>query len=143
MAVLLLAGCGRAPIVVHGDAGFQLFDSGVPDAGIARCDDAPFGVDCCVNDQRVTSARCENGAQVCDSGEVCACAGAPQRFNCVDFCGTDAFTGPVCNAGHWECAAGLQPSSQCPANTCWGEPGDCCVNPSCVDGAWVCESSSC
>jgi hypothetical protein len=143
MVLLLLAGCGRVPIVVRGDAGLDRIDSGVPDAGHARCDEAPFGVDCCVSGQRVSSSRCENGAQTCDTGEICACGGAAQRFNCVDFCGTDAVTSPECVSGQWQCASGLIDSAQCPAGTCWGEPGDCCVNPSCVEGAWSCESLSC
>jgi hypothetical protein len=145
LVVVVLSSCGRAglvaPLSVRGDAGAFMVTS--PDAGARRCDDAPFGVDCCVNGQRVGAARCIDGAQVCEAGDLCTCEGAAQTFNCVDFCGTDAVTGPVCVSGAWQCASGLMKTSECASGTCWGEPGDCCVQPACVDGAWTCASLSC
>lgn len=143
--VVALAGCGRAslltPLSVRADAGGRI--SITADGGARTCDDAPFGVDCCVNGQRVTSASCVDGAQVCEAGEPCSCAGVAQTFNCVDFCGTDAVSAPVCRFGQWQCASGLMKTSDCPRGTCWGEPGDCCAQPACVDGAWTCASLSC
>ena len=145
LCVVVLVGCGRAglvaPVSLRSDGG--ALRPSVPDAGGRACVDAPFGVDCCANGQRVTGARCVDGAQVCDVGEICACAGEAQTFNCVDFCGTDAVTGPSCVNGAWQCATGLMKTSDCASGTCWGEPGDCCVEPACVDGAWSCASLSC
>ncbi|MGV3619279.1 MAG: hypothetical protein ACO1OB_00600 [Archangium sp.] len=140
--LLALCACGRTARV---DAGVVSPDAAVVlrhDAGSSStC--APFGVDCCRNGTRVTSASCVNGVDVCSEGEPCSCGDVAQSFNCVDFCGTDAFTGPACVNGAWRCASGLKPSSECPAGTCWGAPGDCCQDARCEDGAWVCAAIEC
>lgn len=141
--LLALGACGRTSTV---DAGVVALDASVVvprDAGLTACEAAPFGVDCCRNGQRVTSARCVNGAQVCDDGAPCSCGGVAQTFNCVDFCGTDAVSGPECVNGVWRCASGLISTSTCPAGTCWGLPGDCCQQPRCEAGEWKCAAIEC
>ncbi len=143
--------CGRTELVavrvVSGDAGVvaavgSRADAGL-DAGQAPCLSAPFGVDCCLDGRRVTSASCVDGQAVCSSGAICACEGVAQSFLCVDFCGTDAFAGPACVNGAWRCASGLRPTTDCPDDTCWGDPGECCQQPRCVAGQWACGSVSC
>lgn len=140
-ALLALGACGRTASI---DAGVTAPDAAIVlrgDAGAAAC--TPFGVDCCRDGQRVTSASCVDGAAVCGDGAFCTCGGEAQTFNCVDFCGTDAVAGPMCENGVWRCERGLMPTSDCPPGTCWGEPGDCCRNPRCVNGAWECAAIEC
>lgn len=104
---------------------------------------SPFGVDCCDDGVRVTSTSCVNEVPTCERGSICSCGGVEQSFNCVNFCGTDAFTGPSCVNGEWRCDDGLISSSTCPDNTCWGEPGDCCKQPRCEAGQWQCAAIEC
>ena len=146
---LLVLGCGQAapvPLIfptveVNGgtrsDAGAGS-DAGARSAAGTGCGTLPFGPDCCEGGQRITSATCIADAWTCASGSFCTCAGVPQAFQCAEFCGSDAFAPPECLNGRWQCGGPTRPTSVCPADTCWGEPGDCCGAPSCVDGGWVC-----
>lgn len=116
----------------------------IPDAGVAGT--APLvgpelGPPCCDSaGARVSGANCGAFGCSCSTGVLCACAGAPAQFLCSDFCGSDALADPVCGANGWECDQGLIRTDSCAQGTCWGEPGDCCVNPQCFDGRWVCDS---
>lgn len=146
VALLAFVACGRTEFITLrlpvADAGVTAVDAGV-DAGVTRCLSSPFGVDCCRNGQRVTSAFCLEGRSVCSTGDVCTCNGVEQSFMCVDFCGTDAVAGPDCVNGVWRCANGLQRTTDCPVGTCWGDPGECCSRPRCVDGEWTCAAIVC
>ncbi|GMU62838.1 MAG: hypothetical protein AMXMBFR34_46010 [Myxococcaceae bacterium] len=153
-----LAGCGRADLTPPSpyapcpdcvdrffppeDAGQVLTaaaDAGAEDAGVVLpCGNVPFGPDCCAGATRVSSATCVDGAWACTQGSFCACEGQPQGFQCTDFCGSDAFVPPVCRNGQWICERPFVETTLCAPDTCWGEPGDCCGAPSCVDGGWVC-----
>lgn len=110
-------------------------DAGAPGPG---CGTVPFGPDCCEGGRRVTSATCIADTWTCTSGSFCTCAGQPQPFQCAEYCGSDAFVPPDCVNGEWMCSRPTMPTSTCRADTCWGEPGECCGAPSCVDGGWVC-----
>jgi hypothetical protein len=115
------------------------FDAGRP-ARPDTCTVAFGGPDCCAEDGRRTGAAvCSEGEYVCSAGAVCSCGAEPQTFHCTDFCGSDAYVSPLCGATGWVCSPGLIATSSCPPDTCWGEPGDLCAAPRCVDGAWVCE----
>lgn len=121
------------PLSATGDAGVDL------DAGVALpCGNTPIGPDCCANGARVSSATCEAGAWTCGGAAFCTCEGVPQTFSCTDVCGSDAFLSPVCANGQWSCARPFIETTLCAPDLCWGEPGDCCGAPSCVDGGWVC-----
>lgn len=99
----------------------------------------PDGPPCCDSaGNRVTSAQCSEGVCRCAVGAFCVCQGAPAGFLCTDFCGSDAVMDPECSDTGYTCPRGFTQTNSCPSGTCWGEPGDCCVNPSCVDGAWRC-----
>lgn len=130
---------GRPP--AH-DAGVAS-DAGQPvDAGVQlACDGRPIGPDCCEGGQRVTSASCLEDRWVCERGAYCECGGAPQGFSCSDFCGSDIINPPACANGQWACGRGLVETSTCPADTCWGSPGDNCLDPKCLSGRWVCANS--
>jgi len=149
LLVLLVAGCGRSiglrpidkpPVTVIGISA----DAGTVDAGIAALVSCslPFGgPDCCGStNARVGSASCSDGGYVCEAGALCACQGAPAAFHCVDVCGGDAYTGAVCTLAGWACPQGLIKTSDCPAGTCFGEPGDCCIGAQCNLGAWTCQA---
>lgn len=155
ITLLALSACGRTELV-HGvpispslDSGVVttvdsgVIDAGTADAGVTRCLSSPFGVDCCRNGQRVTSAFCLDGIAVCSTGDICTCNGVDQSFMCVDFCGTDAFASPECVNGAWQCARNLMRTTDCPIDTCWGEPGDCCKQPRCEGGEWKCAAIEC
>ncbi|MEW5741128.1 MAG: hypothetical protein AB1938_19555 [Myxococcota bacterium] len=153
---LLLVGCGRAglseplpyapcpecvDVFILPDAGQTgtAPDAGNEDAGVVLpCNHVPVGPDCCAGGRRVTSASCVDDAWVCTQGAFCTCEGQPQTFQCSDFCGSDAFLPPVCRNGQWMCERPFIETTLCAPDTCWGEPGDCCGAPSCVDGGWVC-----
>ena len=107
------------------------------DAGTG-CGTLPFGPDCCEGGRRVSSARCVSDAWACTTGTFCTCAGKAQPFQCAEFCGSDAFAPPDCVNGEWVCSGPTMPTSSCRADTCWGEPGDCCGGATCVDGGWTC-----
>jgi hypothetical protein len=98
----------------------------------------PVGPPCCVGGNRVSDGECRDGVWFCAQGGLCQCAGAPITFVCSDFCGSGAFVDAVCGDEGWSCGA-LVRSDSCPPETCWGDPGDCCINPSCVDNRWECE----
>lgn len=135
---LLLAAC-PSPISIR-DAGAGASDD-AGSSGSASCGNLPVGPPCCnaVGD-RLMSADCDDtGEWSCEEGELCECEGEGASFICSDACGSDAFAEPTCEAGGWSCG-GLVRSDSCPDDLCWGDPGDCCVNPSCVDGAWECQS---
>ncbi|MDP2269769.1 MAG: hypothetical protein Q8N23_05265 [Archangium sp.] len=133
---LLLLGCGRDLPLLLEPTGVTLNARSGPDAG-SGCGTLPFGPDCCEGGLRVSSASCVADSWVC-TGDFCTCAGKRQDFQCAEFCGSDAFGSPECVNGEWSCARPTRPTSRCSADTCWGEPGDCCGAPSCVDGGWVC-----
>lgn len=158
IVALVLAGCGRGALTepvpyapcpecedafFPPDAGLATVlpspDAGPHDAGVVLpCGNVPFGPDCCTGGARVASASCVDGAWACGAADFCTCEGVPQDFQCSDFCGSDAFVPPICANGHWICERPFFETSQCGPDTCWGEPGDCCGAPSCVDGGWVC-----
>lgn len=132
--VVLLAVACTDPLVTAADAGSI-------DGGVDECRTGSFlGPPCCDEaGRRVAGAVCTAGAWSCDLGERCECEGEQASFVCADFCGSDAFVDARCGAEGWTCD-GLVRTSDCPSDTCWGMPGDCCVNPTCVEGAWRCES---
>lgn len=143
------AACTPTTITPESDGGF-LLDGGaeakqdagiVPDAGASPCaDNLPVGPPCCnESGSRVVSAECGDDGWTCDEGALCECDGEPASFICSDFCGSDAFADPTCSEQGWSCE-GLIRSDSCEEDVCWGDPGNCCVNPSCVDGQWQCES---
>lgn len=139
---LLLAAC-PSPTGI-GDGGKRTDAGTVSDAGetgTASCGNLPNGPPCCgVSGDRVTSADCgDDGDWSCAEGELCECEGEAASFICSDFCGSDAFVDPTCDAGGWSCE-GLVRSDSCADDVCWGDPGECCISPSCVDGSWQCES---
>lgn len=107
------------------------------DAGTG-CGTLPFGPDCCEGGRRTTSATCVSDAWVCTLGTFCTCAGKAQPFQCAEYCGSDAFVAPDCVNGEWICSAPTAPTANCRADTCWGEPGECCGGAACVDGGWTC-----
>ncbi len=148
--LLLVAACTPAPNVpdldggaIGGlDAGSEEEDAGsLHDAGPLLCEETlPVGPPCCdASGARLMGADCSVGGWTCEEGALCECEGEGASFFCTDVCGSDAFTDPTCGESGWTCA-GLVRSDSCPAGTCWGLPGDCCINPSCVDGSWQCES---
>lgn len=97
--------------------------------------------DCCDGDTRLTSAVCgDDGRYVCLQGKTCACFGKPQQFMCSDFCGSDIIQPPTCFAEGFGCPQGMVRTDACPVDTCWGEPGECCLNPRCEAGVWKCEA---
>lgn len=150
LALALVACAPPTTITPEDDAGF------LPDAGGAGNDDAgaveddagpaaceanlPIGPPCCDEaGTRLTSADCGNEGWTCNTGTLCECEGETASFICSDFCGSDALADPECSEDGWSCGA-LISSDTCDEDQCWGLPGDCCINPSCVDGLWQCES---
>jgi predicted small lipoprotein YifL len=138
--LITAAACGRAPPLRSIDASKVIVDAGQLEKP-SQCNVAFGGPQCCGPDNRsVGTAACIDGDYVCTTGVICGCGGQPQTFYCSDFCGSDAYVNPVCGGSGWICPGGLIQTNQCPANTCWGEPGDLCQLPQCVNGAWSCES---
>lgn len=151
LSLVVLAGCGDSGVLVNTAIPDETptpvaktevisvltrVDSGTPPVSPYA---GPDGPPCCDSaGARLTSASCTAGICTCSTGTFCLCAGAPAAFACSDFCGSDAFIDAQCTAEGWSCGSGMVRTDSCAAGTCWGEPGDCCVNPSCVDGAWQC-----
>lgn len=134
-ALLLFLAAGCDPVSPPGPLPFERVDAGV-DAGMPCI--GPLGPPCCdVEGQRLRSASCVEGQWSCEADAFCTCRGAPARGVCTDFCGSDAFVDPSCEADGWSCGA-LQSTETCPAGTCFGDPGECCLGPVCKDGAWRC-----
>ncbi len=144
---MVILGCGRlsgvTPIeprlaVIGVDAG-HVEDGGVPTSSMCSL---PFeGPDCCGDTgSRVGSAQCSDQSYVCETGTLCTCLNAAAGFHCVDVCGGDAFVSATCSATGWTCASGLIKTSDCPAGTCFGDPGECCIGPQCLQGQWTCQS---
>lgn len=133
----LLFACGAPHGLDLRVAGPHLAGGSGADAGLA-CGTLPFGPDCCESGRRVTSASCVQGQWSCETGAFCTCEGKPQTFQCAEYCGSDAFVAPDCVNGEWVCSRPTMPTSNCRADTCWGEPGDCCGGAACVDGGWTC-----
>lgn len=147
-ALLLATACPQVPVsqpirpTLHlaVDGGF---DGGV-DGGFTQPPTCtlPFGgPDCCSSaGARVGGATCTTSGYVCSEGTLCLCNGTSAGFHCIDACGTDAFVSATCGTSGWQCPTGLIKTTDCPAGTCFGEPGDCCIGPHCVDGQWTCDS---
>lgn len=141
-ALLSFSACGSG----KGITGLLSLDSGVglPDGGDSTGDGGfpcrgQLPVDCCGSaGQRLSSATCTAQGFTCEMGQICQCAGKPQTSVCADVCGSDSYIGPECTAQGFQCPSGLIETSSCPKGTCWGEPGDCCLDPRCENGAWVC-----
>lgn len=139
LLLLLLAACGRyQPLRIVDPSGVQVDAGTLPKP--SQCTVAFGGPSCCGADgRRAGTADCVDGEYECAPGTaVCECGGQPQEFHCADFCGSDAYVEPSCGGSGWICPVGLIATSTCPANTCWGEPGDLCLSPACVDGRWTC-----
>jgi hypothetical protein len=138
--LLLVCACGRHQPLRNVDPPGVRVDAGTLPKP-SECT-IPFGgPSCCGSDgRRVGSADCVDEQYVCSAGAVCSCEGQPQTFHCSDFCGSDAFVDPVCGAGGWFCPSGLKSTADCPAGTCWGEPGDLCPAV-CVNGVWTCDDT--
>lgn len=152
--LLLASACGRTTLARCENCVFappSIADAGrpiAPDAGQPRdagiqlaCDGRPTGPDCCEGGRRVTSASCLADRWVCERGAYCECGGAPQGFSCSDFCGSDIIQPPACISGRWACGGGLVETSSCSPGTCWGFPGDNCLDAECVAGRWLCSNS--
>lgn len=148
-ALALIACTPPTTITPEDDAG-SLLDAGgggdddagaAEDAGPAACNaNLPIGPPCCNEaGARLSDADCGNEGWTCDEGALCECEGEAASFFCTDVCGSDAFTDAQCATGGWTCGQLIQ-SDTCDEDLCWGLPGDCCINPSCVDGQWQCES---
>jgi hypothetical protein len=105
------------------------------------CGTTAMAPSCCnAEGGRVDSARCEADAWACAEGALCECNAEKAAFQCTDFCGSDVFMEPTCTANGWDCG-GLIRTDACPADTCWGLPGECppdALWTQCLQGRWSC-----
>ena len=136
--LLLLLACSGGPRSLELQPGTVTLNGAPREARSVGCGTLPFGPDCCEGGRRSGEARCVADQWTCGGSPFCTCAGKPQEFLCAEYCGSDAFVAPDCVNGQWVCSRPTMPTSMCRADTCWGEPGECCGAPSCVDGGWVC-----
>ena len=144
-------------IVVEGDAGTTFpdgsvtardggatgRDGGVPDGGPQCVSGAPAAPCCDGSGTTMGEGICINGKWTCGSYALCECAGAKLSWQCSDACGSDAWSGPTCEAAGWTCPAGTLRTDGCPVGLCWSEGPHCCSDAgidwsTCINGTWQC-----